>query len=657
MRLTNGLSAIFPRNSTDLRRSTFWITLLALPLATHGVYAQDSGFSPALANMDISELMDMQVSSVSRREESLSRAAASIFVITSDDIRRSGKTSLPEILRLAPNLQVARRDAYEYAITARGFNNQVGNKLLVLIDGRTIYTPLFSSVFWEMQGTSLPDIERIEVISGPGATLWGANAVNGVINIITKNASETRNTLISAATGNFDYGTSVRTGGRVGSRTDWRVFGKVHGWDNTFRQNGTDGIDEFSREQIGFRVDWNGDNQQILVEGDTLKGESQHRGKIGPFDYPPVTVEASNLLARWSRQRDNGSEFKLQAYWTYNERDEYTLFSPTFDIYDLEFQYHFAQDTGAAHHEIVWGASNRYAEDEVDRGFFSIYVPAQREVSWQTLFVQDEISLGDNFRVTPGMKIEWNDYTGKEHLPSLRVAWDVSDSQLLWGGWSRAVRAPSRFDRDIFYPESPPFILAGGPNFDSEVAYVYELGYRAQPSQTISYSMTLFRYEWDKLRSTTPFPIPLNIVNTIEGNSWGIEAWSTWQVFQNWRLSGGFNTIEKNLEYKPGTQGGLSVNSAALQNDPSYQWTLRSGHDFGDKVQLDLYLHRVGALKNQPVPAYTELDLRIGWLPVENLELSITGNNLLHSRHAEFGPALTRNVISRSILFGFRWTL
>src|SRR5688572_24010011 len=232
------------------------ITVLLLPFAAPGAHAQDSGFSPALASMDLSELMDMQVSSVSRREESLSRASASIYVITADDIRRSGKTSIPEILRLAPNLQVARRDAYEYAITARGFNNQIGNKLLVLIDGRTIYTPLFSSVFWEMQGTSLPDIERIEVISGPGATLWGANAVNGVINIITRNTSETRSTLVEAEAGNSEYGTSVRTGGSIGAQTNWRVFGKVRGWDNTFRASGADGLDKFRRKQIGFRVDW-----------------------------------------------------------------------------------------------------------------------------------------------------------------------------------------------------------------------------------------------------------------------------------------------------------------------------------------------------------------------------------------------------------------
>ncbi len=602
--------------------------------------------------------MDMQISSVSRRAESLSRAAASVFVITADDIRRSGKTSLPEILRLAPNLQVARTNAFEYAISARGFNNQIGNKLLVLLDGRTIYTPLFSGVFWEMQGTSLPDIERIEVISGPGATLWGANAVNGVINIITKNTSQTRSTLMEGATGNSEYSASIRTGGSIGSQIDWRVFAKKNGWDNTFRTTGTDGIDEFSRKQVGFRVDWNGSNQQVMVQGDTLQGESQLRGMFLNFQFPPIEVEASNLLALWSRQLDNGSDFKLQTYWSYNERDENTLFSPTSDIYDAEFQYHFSKTTGSAKHEIVWGLSHRYAEDEVDRGFFSVYVPSQRDLSWQTLFVQDEITLSENFRVTPGIKLEWNDYTDREQLPSLRVAWDISDNHLLWGSWSRAVRAPSRFDRDIFFPEKPPFILAGGPNFDSEVAHVYELGYRAQPSTSVNYSITLFRYEWDKLRSPSALPYPQYVINGIKGNSWGMEAWTTWQVYDAWRLSAGLNTIEKDLELKNGaTEIFAGTNSSSLHNDPNYQWTLRSSHDFQQNLQMDLYLRRVDELKNAPVPAYTELDLHLGWLPVENFELSVTANNLLHGRHAEFASFTDRNVISRSILFGFRWTL
>jgi iron complex outermembrane receptor protein len=364
------------------------------------------------------------------------------------------------------------------------------------------------------------------------------------------------------------------------------------------------------------------------------------------------------LLALWSRQLDNGSDFKVQGYWSYNERDENTLFSPTSDIYDVEFQYHFSEVTGSAQHEIVWGASHRYAEDEVDRGFFSIYIPAQKDLSWQTLFVQDEISLSETVRVTPGIKMEWNDYTDREHLPSLRVAWDVADNHLLWGSWSRAVRAPSRFDREIFFPEQPPFVLAGGPNFDSEVAHVYELGLRAQPSATVNYSVTLFRYEWDKLRSSSAAPFPLYVVNGIEGSSWGVEAWSTWQVSDTWRLFVGLNTIEKNLELKEGATGLVAgINSSSLHNDPSYQWMIRSSHDFGANMQMDVNLRRVDALKNQPVPAYTELDLHLGWQVVENFELSVTGTNLLHGRHAEFASFTDRNVISRSILFGFRWTL
>lgn len=627
----------------------------ASTFASTMLLAQDTGFSRELASLDIEQLMNIQVSSVSRREESVFSAPASAFVITADDIRRSGYTSLPEILRLAPNLQVARVNAYEYSITSRGFNNRVGNKLLVLMDGRTLYTPLFSGMFWEMQGINPGDIDRIEVISGPGGTLWGANAVNGVINIISKNAAETRSTLMTANAGNFERGASVRVGGSMGSDTAWRIYGRAHEWDRTIPTSNARLADEWQRKQLGFRVDWNGEQQTLSLQGDMLRGETPFRGFVGSLGIPAVKVAADSLQARWTRQLGEDSDLSVQTYWMHNERDEFILFSPESNIFDIELQQHTAFDFVGRKHEVVWGGGYRYADDNVGPGVFSMYLPASRELSWQNLFLQDEISLTDNLRLTPGMKFEWNDYTGREQLPSLRLAWNLAPEHFLWAGWSRVVRAPSRFDRDVYYPEKPPFIVAGGANFDSEVAHVLEGGYRGQPTASLNYSVTLYHYDWDQLRSGTPLPLPVFLTNNIEGKTWGIEAWGTWQVSRSWWLRAGANTLGKHLQFEAGTSDTVGINNPTLHNDPDYQLILRSSHDLPHGVQLDVSLRRIAALEVEPVPAYTEMDMRFSWQPVANLELSVAGNNLLHATHAEYNPATNRNLFDRTVLFGIRW--
>lgn len=630
------------------------LSMLALGCAP--LVAQSPGFSVELASLDIEELMNIRITSVSRRDERLSGAPASAFIITAEDIRRSGATSLPEILRMAPNLQVARVNAYEYAITSRGFNNRVGNKLLVLLDGRTIYTPLFSGVFWEMQDTNLDDIERIEVISGPGGTIWGANAVNGVINIITAHTADTQATVLSGGAGSFERHASARTGGGSGPLT-WRAYAKANEWDSTWdSQRAAYGVDQWRREQLGFRMDWAGTDQQLIVQGDTMQGRSQHRGFVGTYELPPVEVHSSNLQARWTRELDGGSSVSVQGYVVHSEREERILFSPESTITDLEAQHHFTFAAGFDH-EVVWGGGYRHAHDKVGPGAVTNYLPSSRDLSWENLFIQDEIALSDTFSLTPGLKLEWNDYTGMEQLPSVRAAWELSEGHNLWAGWSRTVRAPSRLDRDVYFPATEPFIIAGGPNFVAEVAKVGELGYRSQPLADLSYSVTLYHYDWEKLRSGTPLPLPVYLVNNIAGESWGVEGWGTWQVASGWRLRAGFNTLEKDLAFNSGTSDTVGVANPTLHNDPDYQLMLRSSHDLSNGVQMDLQLRRIAALEVEPVPAYAEMDLRLGWSPVDNVELSLTGTNLLHSRHAEYGPANNRSEINRSVLLGFRWTL
>ncbi|MES3006825.1 MAG: TonB-dependent receptor [Pseudomonadota bacterium] len=634
---------------TDVRFSLLLTTAMAVTLAmpTHAqlVAAQ------ALVELSLEELVTLRITSVNRREESISGAAASVFVITSDDIRRSGATTIPEILRLAPNLQVARIDSLQHAITARGFNNSIGNKLLVLLDGRTIYTPLFSGVFWEMQDTFLQDIDRIEVISGPGATLWGANAVNGVINIITKPAGESGETLVTGETGNREYGVAMRTGGTLASGMDWRVYAKARDWDNTQFENGFGLHDAWRKMQTGFRTDWRDEKQTVTVQGDAHEGESAHRGFFGAVELTPVQISGMNLLARWTRELQNGSELRMQTYWSHSEREEVVLFSPTADIVDFDFQHALDLDT----HHLVWGGGYRHGEDDVDPGLFTAFIPASRTLSWQNVFVQDEINLTPTLRLTPGIKLEWNDYTGREYLPNLRLAWQPVENQLVWAAVSRAVRAPSRFDRDIFFPQKAPFIVAGGPDFESEVAEVAELGYRGQLSESLYLSVTVFHHDWSKLRSGTPLPLPTYLANDIEGHSWGVETWANWQVASFWRLSAGWNTLQKDLHFAPGGGDTAGVDNATLHNDPDYQWSLRSSMDLGANVSVDLFLRRVGELVVEPLPAYTELNARVAWMPVPELEIALTGRNLLHADHPEFGARASRSRIDRSLLLGFRW--
>ncbi|HEY8538553.1 MAG TPA: TonB-dependent receptor [Steroidobacteraceae bacterium] len=601
-----------------------------------------------LKKLSLEELLDIEVTSVSKRSEPLSEAPASIVVITGDEIRRSGATTLPEALRLAPTLQAARIDSVQYAISARGFNNAVGNKLLVLIDGRTIYTPLFSGVFWDQQDLVLEDIDRIEVITGPGATLWGANAVNGVINVITRPATETRDELMVARVGSSELGAALRLGAGVGSGAV-RFYGKYAGFDRTERADGSKVPDQWRRAQFGFRADWNSDAGSFTLQGDVYQGKSEHRGTLAGIEFPEVTVQGANLLGRWQRTLQGGSELKVQAYLDRTERDDFLFYTPSADIADIEFQHSLPGAT----HNILWGGGYRYGSDDIRQGLATRFVPPARTLHWANLFVQDEIDVLDNLRATVGLKVEHNDYTGFEYLPSLRVAWNLDEESLLWGSLSRAVRAPARYDRDVRFPGDPPFLVVGGPNFQSEVAKVAELGYRARLGQTLSYSITGFIHFWDKLRSGTA--IPVEIENKIEGEVYGVEATFDYQPLQWWILSAGVTYLEEDLKLKPGSTDQVGVDNPTLRNDPDYQWTLRSSFDLPYDIELDLRLFGVGALPQPRVPSYTELDVRVAWHATPRVELSLVGRNLLDDWHVEYGEFQPPYKIERNVYGQVRW--
>jgi iron complex outermembrane receptor protein len=620
--------------------------VVAIAAATIPITVAAASPSASLADLSLEELANLEITSVSRRAERLADAPASVYVITGDDIRRSGATSLPEALRLAPNLQVARVDARQYAVSARGFNSTIANKLLVLIDGRTVYTPLFSGVFWDAQDTLLEDVERIEVISGPGATLWGANAVNGVINVITRRATDTIGTLAIAGAGSLERGVAARYGISLIGSSAIRVYGKFIDRDNTVRGSGATASDAWENGQGGFRADWGSAANALTLQGDA------YRGTIDQAATADIRISGANLLARWSRALASENRVQLQGYFDNTERDIPGTFAERLNIVDLEFQ-HALQAAPA--HAVVWGAGYRHARDHVTNTAVLAFLPAERTLRWTNVFVQDEIALRERVRLTLGAKLEHNSYTGLEFLPAARLAWKPKDSRLAWAAMSRAVRVPARLDRELFTPGQPPFTIAGGPDFRSEISNVFELGYRAQPSERASYSATVFHAVHDHLRSVEPGPTGARVIaNEMEGTTTGLEAWGSVQAAPAWRLSAGALVLDQNLKLKPGSGDVTGV--AAAGNDPEYQWMLRSSHDLAGSAEFDLMVRHVAALPAPAVPAYTALDLRYAWKPRRNLELSLAAQNVLDRRHPEFGAAATRSELDRGLFLRLRWS-
>jgi iron complex outermembrane receptor protein len=607
-----------------------------------------------LADLSLEQLSNIQVTSVSRRAESLQDAPASIYVISAEDILRSGANTLPEALRLAPNLQVARVSASSYAISARGFNNDIGNKLLVLVDGRTVYTPLFSGVFWDAQDVMLEDIERIEVISGPGATLWGANAMNGVINIITRSAKDTQGVLAVVGGGNRETGGAVRQGGSFGGDGHYRIYAKGFDQFNTELPGGLPVRDRFQREQVGFRADRGDGISTTTLQGDVYSGvsESDAAGK-------PV-LSGANLLGRYIRVLENGSNLSAQAYFDHSYRDDPFTYSDRIDLFDFEVQHAF---TPVSRQKILWGGGVRYARDSTVGHFFpgnilpEQFLPANQSLKWSNLFVQDQIALNPQLELTAGMKVETNVYTHAEFMPNLRLGWKPDGSNFFWADASRSVRAPARLDRDFFLylqqankPLVP--IIIGGPDFQSEIARVYEIGHRAQPTPQISYSVTAFYSLYDKLRSGNPPPNAL-VQNMMAGTTDGVEAWGSYRVAKSWRLSAGLLEMREHLRILTGSRD--PTGPSALGNDPKHQVELRSSHDLSDALSLDILARHVGALPKPVVPAYTAMDMRLGWRATRKLEVSLLLQNMFDPHHVEFGTLPNASEIDRGVFLKLLW--
>jgi iron complex outermembrane receptor protein len=611
-----------------------------------------------LSDLSLEALAQIPITSVSKRTERLADAPTSVFVITAADIRRSGATSLAEALRLAPNLQVVRVSAFEYTVTARGFASESANKLLVMIDGRSVYTALFSGVFWDVQDTLLEDIERIEVISGPGSTLWGVNAVNGVINVITRSSTQTGSGLASASVSPDETRASARWG--ISDETlSWRVFATRRDLKDTQTEDGTRVNDAGHITHAGAQADLRRGNDRLMLQAAAYRGRREQplpgSIHIDGVDIPfgPISVSGAHLLGRWDHQLSGGSSVRLQAYIDHTERSVVPTFADRQDTIDLEFQ-HLPERIGA--HAIVWGLAWRHGNDHVRNSEYVAFLPSRLRQNWASAFIQDEVALTEDVRLTAGARANYNHYTGTEFMPTLRLAWKWSPQHLLWGAATRTVRAPSRLDHDTFVPGSPPFLLRGGPDVDSELANVLELGYRGQPVQGITLSATVYQADYERLRTQEIDPsfTFAYFGNGMEGRVSGFEAWGSWQASRHWRLHVGFNRLVQDLRLRPGSNDVTRV--AATEGDnPGWWWTLRSATDIGDAIEFDASLRQVAALPARDVPGYTSLDLRLGWRPRPGVTLSLGGVNLVGPGHAEFSDRATRSHWPRSWRAAVDW--
>jgi len=598
-----------------------------------------TGFSqtpsqPDFKKLTLEELLDVNVTSVSRRDEPLGQTAAAITVITSEDIRRTGVTSIPEALRLVPGMQVARIGASSWAISARGFNSQLSDKMLVLIDGRTVYSPIFAGVFWELQDLVLDDVDRIEVVRGPGGTLWGANAVNGVVSIITKSAHRTRSTTIIATGGGAESlaSASFREGAAISPDTSYRVYGKYSYRDQLVFPNGTPSQDSARFGRVGFRVDSSKGQNEFTLQADAFRGLEGLPGR------PDAKLLGGDLLGRWSRRIANDSSIQVKA--SYDRLLRRAL--PNSDIHQKIFDIELQHDFAAGVHQITWGAGYRWNNDTAFPMPSLQFIPVSRTYPLGTAFIQDEILLAqDRLRLQFGSKFEHNDFSGFEVQPSIRASWTIRPEAFMWVAVSRALRTPTRFDTDSNIPEGA-VTLFGNKDFKSEDVVAFESGYRSQIARRISADFAAFFNIYDDLRTIELVPGPrtaVSFLNNLNAKTYGGEVSVNFDATESLRFSSGYAYLGKRLRMDPGH---IDFAGNSLEgNDPKHQFFIRAAVDISQRIEWDSTLRFVSRLPSPATPKYFEFDARIGWNPMATVELSAIGRNLLHKRHTEFAQTTT----------------
>jgi iron complex outermembrane receptor protein len=625
-----------------------------------------------LKSLSLEELMNVRVTTVSRHESTVGQSAAAIHVITQQDIRRSGATTIPELFRRVPGMAVARLDANKWAVSARGFNDRFANKLLVQIDGRTVYSPIFSGVFWDTVDYPLEDVERIEVVRGPGGSTWGANAVNGVINIVTKSATNTRGGLFSGGGGTEEQGFgTLRYGGALSNRADYRVYAKGFARDAGYGASPAP-FDDWSGLRGGFRSDWQaGDRRNLTLQGDYFHSDAARMDfrpqPTSPFVYTNAEHEISNganVLARWTATPDGEAGWTLQAYWDHlNRRSTGEILVFNMDTLDLDFQH---ESTWGERHRVVWGLGYRVTDADLTDSRFNGFILAwdrhQRRLHTPSAFAQDQISLvADRLSVAIGTKLERNSFTGVEVQPSGRVLWTPTEDQTVWTAVSRAVRTPTLFEDQRSVTQTPvspqpgviifPRIVAN-PALSSEAVTAYELGYRGQATTMSSIDVAAFYNVYDDLKVFAPagssaigapagtsFRLSTH-QNQMQGESYGLELSARWNPRVRWQLYGAYSLLRMNLRADadlPATTRAMS--EAAERQSPQQQVYLQSSLDLPGNAEMDMVGRFVGQLTGfqQPVDNYITMDVRVSWKPREKVVVEIVGQNLLDDHHLEVG--------------------
>ena len=641
--------------------------------------AQNPRNVPDVTAMSMEDLMNLQVTSVSKRTQKVADAAAAIFVLTQEDIRRSGATSIPEALRLVPGLEVARIDQNKWAIGSRGFNGRFDNKLLVLIDGRSVYTPLY----WNVQDVMLEDVDRIEVIRGPGATLWGANAVDGVINVITKKAKATQSAIVTAGAGTEERAAGgVRFGSKLGDNTYYRAYTKYFDWGPSAYPSGITAHDGWDALRGGFRADWTpaGANS-LTVQGDIYRSRFDETLTVASLSAPYSNTfpndgkySGGNILGRWNHTSE-GSSMSLQMYYDNTTITDHSLFGDHQNILDIDFQDGFHAGNSQ---QFVWGLGYRSIHDKNDASFTVSLQPNQVTLNQFSTFLQDEISLVDNrLQITLGSKFERNEFTGFEIEPNARLLWNLTPNQSIWTAVSRAVRTPAlteeglRLNSQVIPPGTPanptplPAVVAvfGSHQFNSEDLLAYELGYRVQATKNLSLDIATFYNNYSNLRTAEPgapypegspaptdFVIPFVAGNKMSGGTYGVELFADWKVVPKWRLVGSYSYLQMDIHKNIDSQDPTPDNPNG--SSPRHQWYLRSSVDLPKHFEQDTTLRFVDHLPSLGLPSYYSLDAHLGWRPVNSLEFSIGGQNLLNNWHLEFMPDFVNTsptVVKRSI--------
>jgi len=635
-----------------------------------------------LSQMNLEDLMNITVTSVSKKEQPLSRTAAAVFVINQDDIRRSGATVIPDLLRMVPGVNVQQIDASAWAISIRGFNTRYSNKVLVLIDGRTVYTPSFSGVFWDHLNMPLEDIERIEVIRGPGATVWGANAVNGVISIITKSSKETTGGLVTAAGGSELHGLGeLQYGGGAGKNASYRAFAKTFDIGNSAGANAP-ASDHWRRIHTGFRSDWDFTNRDsIMVQGNLFSNRENETVRPGftptPFDTftnMPVDAAGGDVLARWNHSLSGGSQTSVQAYYDTYRRTEYEV-PEVLRTFDLDFQHHLPLGN---HHDLVWGLGYRLNTSGLSPGYAITLMPPSRTDNLFSGFVQDEIRLSNALSLTVGWKLEHNAYTGVENEPSVRIAWNPHGGrQTIWASVSKAIRQPARGDTDIQAPLATiPFgpntlqvlRLFGNPNIEAETVRDYELGYRSELTRKLSLDVATFLSFYSKLQTSEPLPmmiipgspvqifLPRTFGNNGRATNYGGEVSLNWNANTRWRISAGYSYLHATLHLDdPSGQGALTTKIAT--DFPQNTFQLRSLLNLSRTMEFDQSLYYTARLPGGTIPGHARLDLRLSKRLGESTELSLVGQNLLRPQTLGYGDsnALVGTQAVRSVYGKITW--